>query len=142
MKVKNNVIKLLASVIAIGITLLAIFLLKPKPHKIPENSSIRLIIESENRLYDNQIVIEANDSLLIILEKNFQIKKMGLGNSAMLLGIIGDDFEIVSDFETNFLHIYEIKENKEISLNYGASDIYLKDEQIILIRLEPIWKND
>lgn len=136
----NSLIKkIIVTIVVVVVSIVAILLLSLKPTKTNGDGEgfgqITLIIEEEQVLYNQKLDFAENENLLDLLNNNFSVGLENFSFGVFILSIKGDNFEVVTDGSSAYLAIYIIEDGVEVVSLYGASDIYLVDEMIILIRV-------
>ena len=139
MRVKNFLLKIIVTLVILGISLLSIYLINPKGNK---SGSINLIISDNIDMYNKTLEFKENETLFDLLDRTFEVGKVGSGSQVIILSLKGENFNLESDFNNTFLAFYELKADKEVLLEYGAGAYYLNNNETIMIRKENIWKEN
>lgn len=153
---KHLKLKLLITAIVILIGFIAIRLLNVD-HMANDEGSIYLYIQDENEtiVFEGELDYKSGDSFYDILNRHFDLtcatatyqEDPGCGydfqsfayQGKVVLGIKGNDFELITNWSDTFLSFYHYSEQQKVLATNGPSNIPFKDGDQFLICYEIAW---
>jgi hypothetical protein len=152
---KKTAIKIIISFLALAIVFGAVQLLS-KNHVAKEDGFILLIIldEDGNVLFDNEIPYYIDDTFFDIIDRKFSLTCANRyyqqdptcsydfvimdQRNKVLLGIKGETFEIITDFNQTFIQIEVFKESTFVLATQGVNQLKFEDGSIIKLSVRRV----
>lgn len=153
---KHLKLKLLITALVILIGFIAIRLLYVN-NRADDMGSIYLVIQDEHEVivFEGELDFEAGDSFYDILDRSFDLTCATASYEAdpscgydfqgfayqgkVILGIKGDDFELITNWSDTFLSFYHYNNEEKELATVGPSNIPFKDGDQFLISYELAW---
>ncbi len=148
--------KFIISIMALAVVFVAIRLLNT-PKKTDETGIIGLVIENEtgDLIYEGELSFTPNDTLFSVLSLEFTLvcanrfyqedstcshifNVMGVKNR-VLLGIKGQDFTLMTDWNTMFIRIDILQEGNYVPATQGVDQIALSPGMQIRLKAIKAW---
>lgn len=153
---KHLKLKIVLSVVVILIGIIVIRLISVD-NKAEADGLIFLTIENENKdvVFSGELEFYTGDSFFDILNREFDLTcgtatylpdedcshsfKGFEYQGKVILGIKGDDFDLMTDWKNTFLSFYHYNNQERVLATSGPSNIPFKDQDSFLICLEEAW---
>lgn len=153
---KHLKLKIVLSVLVILIGLVVIRLISVD-NKAEGDGSVFLTIENDHQevVFTGELEFYEGDSFYDILNRNFDLTCATANYSVdedcsyefqgfeyqgkVILGIQGDDFDLMTDWKKTFLSFYHYNDQIRVLATSGPSNIPFQDQDSFLICYEEAW---